>query len=382
MGEAKEIMVRMENLGNEADRDCGDIFMETGDNYNTFNEYWVPENLQGTAEAIFAKLSGDLEAKLMDRVLEKLAGVTSQFNDIIEQFGKRFEDIIAGKLETISFISEEYQNELFSRTAQIFEKIEQVEGAASRLAQDQQDRFNSIRDQILNYNFYGDAAGNVEDYLQEFEDSSLTDEDIAALESRIDQVKKDAVVEKFNLGIIPFRDTDDNEWYTAYVAQVAKNGIVNGKSDAQGNPTGFFDPGANVTIAEMLKMSLEAAGVGQAPGVPALRQAGNHWAVGYVKRAEELGLDIVKGLDNLDRYATRAEIVKTALQAKGIVPNTASGSPYADVPDSHPASAYIVEATSLGIVKGDSNGQTFRPDATVNRAETAKIVNNLAEITR
>jgi len=125
---------------------------------------------------------------------------------------------------------------------------------------------------------------------------------------------------------------------------------------------------------------LETSNRGHSDGSPNLASALNHWAKGYVKRAEELGLNLVdaEGVD-LNRPATRAEVIRMMLEAVGIDPEEITTTSFSDLAPGHLHSAFIEWAVEEGIISGDDNATTVRPDAPINRAEVAKIAKKILE---
>ncbi len=178
-----------------------------------------------------------------------------------------------------------------------------------------------------------------------------------------------------------FRDVADADWYNPYVASLSEWGIVSGYKDSQGRPTGEYRPGNQVTVAEVLKMAMEAAQIDEesCTGTPLHPQATNHWAKLYVQCAEDRG---VRLLDphlpaDLNRPAKRAEVLTIIHDTFGeeVLPLYSS---FVDT-QGHRFEADIAYANLYGIVSGDTNSSgsetgTFRPDDAINRAETAKII--------
>lgn len=177
-----------------------------------------------------------------------------------------------------------------------------------------------------------------------------------------------------------FRDVDSAAWYNPYVSSLAEWGIVSGYRDTAGRFTGEFKPANNVTIAEALKMAMEAAQVDRsicAQVAPAHPQAQNHWSKDYVSCAEQMKVRLVVSGADLDRPASRAEVLTIVLdvfqdQALPLYSN------YNDTAG-HVYERDIAYATLSGIVNGDTDRSgtelgTFRPDDKINRAETAKII--------
>ena len=245
------------------------------------------------------------------------------------------------------------------------------------------DELEKLIDEVGNYNFDDASATNIkttiDKLLSELKDSVST-ADIAnkarILKDKISKTKLNASVRKFTTKLIPFKDTDDDQWYTKYVSAVKNRGIVSGYKDKNGKELGEFRPGNNVTVAEILKIGLETSIKGESKDgnkVPVLKAAANHWAKGYVLKGEELGLDLVKGNASLDKPATRGEVVRMMLEALDIKPKNVSSTSFSDLSASHKDAAYIQYAADLGIVSGDSGKTTFRPDAPINRAEVSKI---------
>jgi hypothetical protein len=178
-----------------------------------------------------------------------------------------------------------------------------------------------------------------------------------------------------------FTDTDDNAWYAPYVASLTDWGVVSGYRDASGKSTGKFGPGNPVTVAEVLKMSIEAANIDESEcDKPTYHsQAPGHWAEAYVGCAEQLKVRVFAPnyVAALDRPAQRAEVLTIVHDIFGDqVPSL-----YAQYNDTenHRFEADIAYASLLSVVSGDTNsaGQstnTFRPNDPINRAEAAKVL--------
>ena len=249
------------------------------------------------------------------------------------------------------------------------------------------DEIESVLSDAGNYNFDTITGGKLEYEINRVAknlniDTASSDLDKLAkdLADKISAFKSESGTKKFEDKIIPFKDTDDDQWYTPYVAAVKNNGIISGYKDDSGNEIGEFRPGNNITVAELLKIALEASGNGQSENTPSLKSAVNHWAMGYAAKAEELGLNIVQNDVSLDRPATRAEVVRTVLEVFGIKPPAITSTDFSDVNVSDENAAFIQYAKNVGIVSGDSGKTTFRPEDPINRAEVAKIINQVISV--
>lgn len=193
-------------------------------------------------------------------------------------------------------------------------------------------------------------------------------------------VRFDDLIDELSQGTGPkFSDIATGAWYERYVQNVAEWGIVSGYKDAEGRSLGRYGPGDPVTIAQMLKIALEAAQIDetQCGSSPQHPQAQNHWAAQYIACGEQKGMRILRTFPNLDRPALRGEVLVIIHDAFGDrVPPLLSM--FSDTID-HPYEADIAYAAALSIVSGDTDGSgqptgTFRPNDQVNRAEAAKII--------
>ncbi len=299
--------------------------------------------------------------------------------------------------QALSGVKDKVQDKLVENKVEIQDKIEKVRDRLRRVqllrttaAGDVSDATGDLEDvleDIEEYNFDDLSADEISEEVDSALDALSDGANKEEIQNRIKRlrqmfasIKGKAKERKFNDGLTPFRDTDDSEWYTKYVAPMKDKGIVSGYKDANGNELGEYRPGNNVTVAEILKIGLETSNSGDSKGNPNLRAALNHWAKAYVKRAEELGLDIVGDDTDLNRPATRAEVVRMMLEAAGVDPDVVTNTEFSDVSGSHKHAAFIALAAELGIVSGDDGASTFRPDEPINRAEVAKIANQILEV--
>lgn len=206
-------------------------------------------------------------------------------------------------------------------------------------------------------------------------------EELAGIEDQESaSVRFDDLIDELSQGMgQKFSDIAGGAWYERYVQNVAEWGIVSGYKDAEGRSLGRYGPGDPVTIAQMLKIALEAAQIDekQCGSLPQHPQAQNHWAAQYIACGEQKGMRILRTFPNIDRPALRGEVLVIIHDAFGDrVPPLLST--FRDVAD-HPYEADIAYAAALHVVSGDTDsaGQpigTFRPNDQVNRAEAAKII--------
>lgn len=171
------------------------------------------------------------------------------------------------------------------------------------------------------------------------------------------------------------------EWFAAYVRDAAERGLVSGYKNLNGLPSGNYGPADSVTIAQLAKMSVIAAGLDVYACGDELKNEGalGDWSERFVRCAEVHNWAVYNdGSVDIFRRATRGEVVVTVLQAfaQRISPRT--GTVFEDVKSSAVYGAAIETAANDGIVSGynDKFGNPtghFGPDDAVNRAEVAKI---------
>ena len=158
---------------------------------------------------------------------------------------------------------------------------------------------------------------------------------------------------------ISFSDVPESSWFYEDVMTLSESGVVSGY------PDGTYRPTKKVTTGESLKMILLAA------GYPEPERAESHWARGYLNFAIDQGFLVrYQDISDLDVNMTRGMLAKLAANALGLSdPGT-----YGTFTDTD--SVYVEALYAAGIVGGYPDG-TYRPDASVSRAEIAAIVNRI-----
>ena len=158
---------------------------------------------------------------------------------------------------------------------------------------------------------------------------------------------------------VSFSDVPEDSWFYTDVMTLAESGVIGGY------PDGTYRPTKKVTTGESLKMILLAA------GYPEPERAESHWARGYLNFAIDQGFLVrYQDISDLDVNMTRGMLAKLAANALGLSdPGT-----YGTFTDTD--SVYVEALYAAGIVGGYPDG-TYRPDASVSRAEIAAIVNRI-----
>ncbi len=152
----------------------------------------------------------------------------------------------------------------------------------------------------------------------------------------------------------------------------------------QGYGDGLFKPGATMTRAEACTIvaRLAAGGENLVPTDIASRfsdvEAGK-WYTKYITYVDSLGyLGAYSGNFLPNQNITRAEFVELVYNM-GLLTDKGGNGTFTDVDASHPRASLISAAGKAGLINGYANGDgtfSFKPDATITRAEVVKVVNN------
>ena len=158
---------------------------------------------------------------------------------------------------------------------------------------------------------------------------------------------------------ISFSDVPESSWFYEDVMTLSESGVVSGY------PDGTYRPTKKVTTGESLKMILLAA------GYPEPERVDSHWARGYLNFAIDQGFLVrYQDISDLDVPMTRGLVAKLAANALGLTVDGFTGT-FTDTD-----SSYVEALYTAGIVDGYPDG-TFRPGASVTRAEIAAIVHRI-----
>ncbi|MBE6914109.1 MAG: bifunctional metallophosphatase/5'-nucleotidase [Ruminococcaceae bacterium] len=150
----------------------------------------------------------------------------------------------------------------------------------------------------------------------------------------------------------PFTDVAPSDWFFSYVVAMASDGVIDGMGD------GTYAPATELTWAQALKLLLTAHGD--------LKDAtGANWSKATIAKAASLGLVSVD-LDGTQPIS-RLDFCKVAANLYDVEPSVKE-SAFTDCDN-----AYVTALVKAGVING-MGGTIFAPDATLTRAQIAKIL--------
>lgn len=148
-----------------------------------------------------------------------------------------------------------------------------------------------------------------------------------------------------------------------------------------GYANGTFEPDRNMTRAEVTTMFArlltEKMAADQTYSNTFSDVAKSHWAANYIGYMQQFGIitGYADGSFRPDASVTRAEFAAIASRFERLTEGTKS---FSDVPSSHWAAKYINFAATRGWVNGYADG-TFRPNNSITRAEVSAVTCRLLE---
>ncbi|MDA1060163.1 MAG: S-layer homology domain-containing protein, partial [bacterium] len=193
---------------------------------------------------------------------------------------------------------------------------------------------------------------------------------IEAIQNSLDDIDYENV---FGENSVEFYDVEFGEnpaWYWDDVMTTRKKGIINGYSDDDGL-TGYFGPGDNVTYAEALKMTLEAAGYGEAS-----HNENIFWYEGYLVRLDELSLPgLNRGSYEWNATAPRGDILMMVNGIFGLEAVDYVDGTFPDVSASDSIADDAMASYLAGIFTGAGETGNLNPNDFIDRASFAKVIN-------
>ena len=155
----------------------------------------------------------------------------------------------------------------------------------------------------------------------------------------------------------PFKDVKVSSWFGKYVIDLYNDGIINGTSATT------YAPNDTLTWAAALKLLLVSNG-----DLKAADATGADWSKNAVAKAAELGL-VAADLDGA-KAISRLEFCQVAAKLNKLA-ESKTESKFTDCTD-----GYVMALVDAKVIDG-MTATTFEPDASLTRAQIAKIIDQL-----
>ena len=155
----------------------------------------------------------------------------------------------------------------------------------------------------------------------------------------------------------PFKDVKASAWYGSYVIDLYNDGIINGTSATT------YTPDAKLSWAAALKLLLVSHG-----DLKAADATGADWSKNTIAKAAELGL-VAADLDGA-KAISRLEFCQVAAKLNKLA-ESKTESKFTDCTD-----GYVMALVDAKVING-MTATTFEPDASLTRAQIAKIIYQL-----
>ena len=155
----------------------------------------------------------------------------------------------------------------------------------------------------------------------------------------------------------PFADVKASSWFGKYVIDLYNDGIINGTSATT------YAPNNTLTWAAALKLLLVSNG-----DLKAADATGADWSKNAIAKAAELGL-VAADLDGA-KAISRLEFCQVAAKLNKLA-ESKTESKFTDCTD-----GYVMALVDAKVINGMTE-TTFEPDASLTRAQIAKIIYQL-----
>ena len=155
----------------------------------------------------------------------------------------------------------------------------------------------------------------------------------------------------------PFKDVKASAWYGSYVIDLYNDGVISGTSATT------YTPNGTLTWAQALKLLLVSSG-----DLKAEDAVGADWSKNTIAKAAELGI-VAADLDG-SKAISRLEFCQIAAKLNKLSESTTE-SKFTDCKD-----GYVMALVDAKVIDG-MTATTFEPDASLTRAQIAKIIYQL-----
>ncbi len=334
------------------------------------------------AEDIMERMMEKMSQKLMAKLMAK--GLPSTV--VQELLNSGFDDEVQKTFETVGFI-DKGATEIVNNKVAILEKVKDIDEQIAELqkkkkiAMQKLNELEDVKERIANYNFASETGteikGKIEAFIQKAQESGASQSEIEAgieeLKQEAESAFRKAKEEKFEKGIIPFKDTDDDQWFTQFASEAKNKGLVKGTGTSGGTE---FNPAGEANLSEAIVMFSRAIGAAS-DGSPssAVGQRLPQWAQSAAAALEAKGVNLDEIFDGKQagESVSRAEIARLLTQVFKLAGGDASG--FSDIGDATDAEKEAIGAVNrAGMMTGEGGTDRFNVKGPLNRAALVKIL--------
>lgn len=255
---------------------------------------------------------------------------------------------------------------------ELIENLETVYGALrvdeSKLTIKLKEFYVKTRGTVFSEEYAEEISGFWEEVSVLIEQDALVD-NAGEMESEIEKLlelnRRQLVVEGVNFYDV---EVEKGEWFYGHVQFARELGIVRGYS---GEKEGYFLPGNPVSYAEALKMIVTAA------GIKVQEASEGEWYAPYREFAKNY--EFSGRITDWNKSASRRDVAVIIQEVMGLGSKD-NGEAFPDVSDLDRDFGRFSAVKDAGIMTGQGDGR-FNPTGLINRAEMAKVIRKIIEIT-
>ncbi|MEK7085506.1 MAG: S-layer homology domain-containing protein, partial [Patescibacteria group bacterium] len=347
-------------------------------NSEDFKNYYGKNSKMGEMGDEFVN---ELTAKVKQEFLDEIMRTVS--DQLMTELSGYFDDqttkdMIGRIMNNIDVFGEELGNDILENQAYVLKRIEKFDPETSQYKRDKIEELydrskNTVipekyREELANIWFSLENISKNETGGMDQNTKDAIDGYITKLEKLFKEIEHENV---FGEKPVEFYDVkfDEGAWYWKPVVSARNQGIVNGYKDENGL-TGYFGPADNVTYAEALKMTMEAAGYHEEPSDDKI------WYQAYLDKLDGLNLAELNSAtyDNWNAQAKRVDIIVMVNKIFGIQPVEYIEGTFNDVKANDPTANEIMGSSLAGIFTGEGKTGNLNPNGNINRASFAKVI--------
>ncbi len=270
---------------------------------------------------------------------------------------------------------------LFSQAVELLSrKSKELQQVRPRLSDTAQNRLQDVVSVLQSYNF---TSENTEDLLQrigeflEFSTISskglMLEQEIEKLNAAVIQARARSAQKKYESGIIPFRDVDENAWFLSSVNFMKNNNFIQDLVSIDDMIYGTFRPEEFVTKAEATHLLLLVQGKDMFEVLPPRNRLGrSHRFHNAISVAETMNASLWARDANPDQKINRFEMIQLITELYDLEVPDYPRTVFRDVENQEFVSV-LEFARDKGLIAGYADG-SVRPKRLLTRAEAVHLI--------